>query len=860
VAVYIKIRAYLVLAAIGGTVFSIQQPGPTKAETASRQASAAHACEGFPTLEGMDAVERLKERKLYGPLRDAMHGAIYQIERRDAPRLGQNRPTYHASNPRNKLDAYFTPSATQIICRWNGKGRIGVADREASVSMELTGYGYGQDLTALGPGEIAVSDQRIQNTRTADAGGGQLVTEWYVNKPDGLEQGFTIAARPKTASRGNWLGISLEVNGSLRARQQKGGKGIFLETAEGRRVLQYGGLRAEDSRGRDLAADMRVDGRKVMLMVDDQQATYPLSIDPTFTFQQELTASDGQGGDEFASSVSISGDTALIGAPDATVEGKMFQGAAYVFVNNGGVWSQQQKLTASDGQAFDFFGTSVSISGDTALIGAPEAPAGMSDEEGAAYIFVKNGGGWSQQQILTASDGLGETEFGTSVSISGDSALVGAPTASVGLGAAYVFVSNGGAWSQQQKLSASDGQLGDKFGSAVSISGDTALIGAVDATVGGELFQGTAYVFANNSGAWSQQQKLTASDGQAFDEFGSTVSISGNTVLVGTVDANFFLGAAYVFVNNGGSWSQQQELTASDGFEGDEFGSSVAISGNTALVGAPGAFAGGATYVFVGNSGVWSLQQELNASDGDSFGSSVSISGNTALIGAAGTTGGNLLQGAAYIFAGPPAGFSLSPTQTSQSVAPGSSVEFAVDVDNVQGSPPPSTDVALSASVAPSGSGVTATFSPTSVETGASSTLTVSADAAAQGGAYTVTITGTAGSTTQTASVTVTVTAPGFTLGFAAASIPAPPGAKVPVTVEINRTGGFKGKVKVSAPSGLPAGVSIKGASTQTTKGNSLTFNFKIKPTAATGPVQLTFTGADAAGQTTTASVTLVVQ
>lgn len=767
----IKIGIYLGLAAIGGIILSVQQPGPAGARTASRKASTVHASEGFPTLDGKNAIEHLKERKQYGSLRDAMSGAIYQIERQDAPGLGEGRPTYRASNPRNRLDAYFTPSATKIICLSNGKGRRGTDDREINVSIEPTACGYGQHMTALGPGQITVCNQHLQNSRRAAAGGDQLVTEWYENRPEGLEQGFTIAARPKTARRGSWLGISLEVNGSLRPRQQKSGKGIFLETAEGERVLKYGGLRADDSRGKEMATYMRVDGRKVMLMVDDQQATYPLSIDPTFASPQQLTASDGQTADFFGTSISISGNTALVGTPQVSAELGNFNegaGAVYIFVNDSGAWSQQQKLTAADGQPGDAFGWSVSVSADTAIIGAP-----VNSNLGAAYIFVNNGGIWSQQQKLTASDGQTGDGFGYSVSISGDTAIVGAPPATVGTnvvqGAAYVFKSSDGAWSQQQKLTASDGQANDAFSASVSISGDTLLIGAPQATIGLHGQQGATYVFGSGGGSWSQKQKLTASDGGDADEFGYSVSISGNAALIGAPFAGLLKGqpgAAYVFVNKGGGWSQQQKLTASDAQEFAGFGGSVSISGGSALVGAPlamigGNFQQGEAYIFASNGGSWSLQQSLSESEGqpqDGYGRVVLTSGNTAFIGSPGATvGGNQSQGAGYIFGG-------------------------------------------------------------------------------------------------------TGTGPGFTLGFAAASIPAPRGAKIPVTVEINRTGGFTGKVKVSAPTSLPAGLLLKSANTETTKSASISFNFKIKPSAVTGPVQLIFTGADAAGQTTTASVTLVVQ
>ena len=215
---------------------------------------------------------------------------------------------------------------------------------------------------------------------------------------------------------------------------------------------------------------------------------------------------------------------------------------------------------------------------------------------------------WSQDQKLTASDGAADAYWGASVSLSGDgnTALIGAWGAKVGAntnqGAAYVFVRSGVTWSQDQKLTASDGAAGDAFGASVSLSGDgnTALIGAENATVGANTAQGAAYVFVNSGGTWSQQQELTASDGAAYDQLGSSVSLSadGKTALIGTPDANAYQGAAYVFVLSGGIWSQQQKLTASDGAADAYFGASVSLSpdGNTALIGTPYATVGANTH------------------------------------------------------------------------------------------------------------------------------------------------------------------------------------------------------------------------------------------------------------------------
>jgi hypothetical protein len=223
-----------------------------------------------------------------------------------------------------------------------------------------------------------------------------------------------------------------------------------------------------------------------------------------------------------------------------------------------------------------------------------QAPTGL---QAAVRATLRSPSGPStvsgQQAELTASDGASGDQFGWSVAISGSTAVVGADTPN-GTGAAYVFVRSGTTWSQQAELTASDGTSNDEFGRSVAISGDTAMVGAHAKNSA----TGAAYVFVRSGTTWSQQAELTARDRRAGDFFGNRVAISGSTVVVGAPFKNSATGAAYVFVR-GTTWFQQAELTASDGVSGDFFGGSVAISGRTAVVGAPFKnSATGAAYVF----------------------------------------------------------------------------------------------------------------------------------------------------------------------------------------------------------------------------------------------------------------------
>ncbi len=369
---------------------------------------------------------------------------------------------------------------------------------------------------------------------------------------------------------------------------------------------------------------------------------------------RRIFAGDGTQNAFFGYSVAISGDTAIVGAYGAIV-GANSQGAAYVFVRVGGAWIQQQKLVAADGSSNDFFGISVAISGETAIVGARfDAPGG------SAYVFVRNGTTWTQQQKLSTASG---ESFGWSVAIDGETTVVGAVGADSNRGAAYVFVRNGTAWTQQQQLTAADGSVNAFFGLSVAISGQTAIVGAPSASVGGNITQGAAYVFVRNGTAWTQEQKLTAADGAAQDNFGSAVGISGESAIVSSprddVGANPDQGSAYTFVRSGTTWTQQQQLTAADGVANDTFGSSVAISGETAIVGAErehssGANNKGAAYTFTRSGSVWTQLQKVVAPDaaaGDFFGRAAGISGETAIVGAPSKSIVNIGQGAAYIFA-----------------------------------------------------------------------------------------------------------------------------------------------------------------------------------------------------------------
>ncbi len=380
----------------------------------------------------------------------------------------------------------------------------------------------------------------------------------------------------------------------------------------------------------------------------------PTIVHADFADEIKLIADDSANGDDFGESVSISGNTAIVGA-----RSNDSNGSAYIFVRDpvNNMWTQQQKLRAADGAFQDNFGVSVSISGDTAIIGA-----GMDDDAGtstgSAYVFVRNPstGVWALQQKLLASDGAAYDYFGRSVAISGDRVIVGSPwptgiTSSTGY--AYIFVRDPatGAWTEQEKLAPSDGVVNDYFGSMVAIDGGTALVGA-------GVLGATTYTYEYNSvtGNWDESNLILANTSVYV---GNYVSIRGDIAITGAPYITSY-GSAYIFERNPttGEWTERQRLLQPSAVAHYNFGSAVSIGTDIAIVGAyrngePALYAG-AAYAFVRDpsTGVWT-PQELLASDGGAFyqfGYSVSIDGDTIIVGANGANGVEASTGAAYIY------------------------------------------------------------------------------------------------------------------------------------------------------------------------------------------------------------------
>ena len=624
---------------------------------------------------------------------------LRQVEYQLIPATSDNPKAYQANNPAHDLHTTFTAagiwvtSQTEVNPNW-------------SWGLTLSGYGYEPRRYPIGPNHAPPRISAEANRLEYQWGN---LTEWYVNDERGLKQGFTLIAPPEgqvkagevahgevknqtLKSDTSELVIEMTLTTSLIPQLGQTGQSIRFINAHGETVLHYDSLYVYDATGRRLPARFAIDdleppgqpliinspadtpaSSKILIVIDDQNAVYPVTIDPLLTRQvAKLTASDGATNDRFGFAVAISGDTVVVGA-DLEDDGGISAGAAYIFERNqGGAdnWGEVTKLTASDAAAGDQFGFGVAISGDVIVVGA----VGDNSNTGAAYIFERNQGGannWGEVTKLTANDPVVGNRFGFFVAIDEDTVVVGAREgdgATMNTGAAYIFERNQGGvnnWGEVTKLTASDGATGDRFGFVVAISGDAIVVGAdLEDERGADA--GAAYIFERNQGGannWGEVTKLTASDGAAGDGFGFAVAISGDAIVVGAVGDNSNTGAAYIFERNQGganNWGEVTKLTASDAAADDQFGFAVAINGDAIVVGADlederGADAG-AAYIFERNQGGannWGELSKLTAGDGaagDQFGFAVAISGDAIVVGADFGDSGAANTGAAYVY------------------------------------------------------------------------------------------------------------------------------------------------------------------------------------------------------------------
>lgn len=386
---------------------------------------------------------------------------------------------------------------------------------------------------------------------------------------------------------------------------------------------------------------------------DAVTATYSLTIRrPTLTnfIEQVLRARDAEGGDYFGYEVSLSGDTLAVGAHRESTAGA-FSGAVYVYTRSGTTWTEQAIIHASDAEAGDYFGISVSLSGDTLVVGAERESGGVSNPityVGAVYIYTRSGTTWNEQPKIYPSDANSSFHFGHSVSLSGDTLAVGAYSKNTYAGAAYVFIRSGTTWSEQAIIHASNRGNYDYFGGKVSLSGDTLAIGAIgEGTDGANA--GAAYVFIRSGTDWTEQAIIRASDAAAYDNFGVSISLSDDTLAVGAYGENFNRGAVYIYTRSGTTWTEQPIIRASDNASNNYFGASVSFSGVDNDTLAVGAWGKPGAYVYTRFGTKWS-ERKIIGSGAFRFGNSVSLSGDTLAVGAYGENTAGAYSGAVYIY------------------------------------------------------------------------------------------------------------------------------------------------------------------------------------------------------------------
>jgi hypothetical protein len=583
-----------------------------------------------------------------------------------------------------------------------GVDRAGVLLRThgLDLGLSLRAVGYGSSLSAVNAARPNAASNRVTYTRAG-------IGEWYVNGPLGLEQGFTLTHAPTRGGSGP-LTLAIALSGNARASLAAGGQSVVFTGARGG-SLRYGGLSVRDASGRALPSWLALGGGELLLRVDARGARFPLRVDPMVEGPEAKLSPSAGDGEAAGLSVALSadGNTALVGAPDAEVDG----GVVWVFTRVSGTkWAQSGKLTMSapeleasecvEGSEDEpseegnecGFGRSVALSadGDTALIGAPrmtvQVPArhplspGETEaiaQAGAAWVFTRSESGWTEAAELTSPERDPKAHFGRSVALAddGETALVGAPAEHAGQGSAWVFTGSGSSWTAQEPALAGAGEQGEgHFGRSVALSGDgkVALVGAPSDS----HYLGAAWIFEHaGPEEWAERGPELKGGGEGPEgRFGFSVALSedGGTALVGARDDEG-RGAAWVFAQSGSTWIEQGPKLLGVGEEGEQFGYSVAlsVSGDSAVVGAPHADnASGAAWLYERSGTSWGAAVRKLEGSGEEtgkarFGTSVSMSpddGETVLVGGPDE---NAKSGAAWVFGPGPSVEAVEPDKGS---------------------------------------------------------------------------------------------------------------------------------------------------------------------------------------------------
>lgn len=372
---------------------------------------------------------------------------------------------------------------------------------------------------------------------------------------------------------------------------------------------------------------------------------------------EKFTAASPDGGGHYGSAIAMDNDVLVIGAKDDD-EGGSEAGAAYVYRLVDGHWINEIKLIASDTIDFAGFGDAVAIDDDVIVVGAPRQnetlkQGGTIVHIGAVYVFRFDGQDWVEEARLITSDFFIFDELGKAVAIDGDRIIAGAHHEGTACdeskdpvilqncrsGAAYVFEYDGKTWSETAKIVPSDAHTQNRFGSAIALTGDVAVIGSWNAGNNADICppncatdgHGAVYVYRFDGAQWNEEQIIVPpGGGELFNYMGGAVAMSGDRIIAGAEgDAEFFPsgGAAFIYrhdTEGPDPWVLEQKLTSSDVVLGDFFGGSVTIDGDVAVVASDfndteSTTASGAAYVFTYNGKAWTQQVKLVPSDPETF-------------------------------------------------------------------------------------------------------------------------------------------------------------------------------------------------------------------------------------------------
>jgi hypothetical protein len=501
--------------------------------------------------------------------------------------------------------------------------------------LTVTGYGYGPNIQPVSNAKLSVTGHRTEYQY------GNL-TEWYLNENNSLEQGITLQAppQPRTATP---LTVEMALTTDLFPVLTENHQAIIFKDKAGKTALNYDKLYVFDANHQKMPAHLTLNANTLAIVVDDRQATYPLTIDPMMingeTIIDRMNASAG---DSFGKSVSIDGNTAIIGASGT----RQAIGAAYVFELIETTWQQTKILIPDDGDWLESFGQSVAIQGDFIVVGSP-----VHNEIGAAYVYKYINNTWQLETKLTPDDGTIGDEFGDTVAIDQNRIVISAHEHAQGKGAVYIFERLGNSWQQTEKLMVKAPDIGYKFGETFAISSNTIAIHNNHGT-------GSVHIFTYSNGSWSQQAKLISNNVHGL--FGDAISLYENTIAINEsiyYEDDEHSGFVYIFERISTEWIEQQKLIANDIKNNDRFGRSLSMRGNTLVIGArrdddKGEDSGSA-YIFKKANNVWSQTAKITATDGtagDQFGGSISTDGNTIIVGAYHNSDNGTDSGTAYLF------------------------------------------------------------------------------------------------------------------------------------------------------------------------------------------------------------------